>query len=164
LPRDIRIFAIAEAEAGFHARHSALGKRYAYRLHCGTADPFAWPYCWSVPERLDPAPVSEAMAQLVGRRDFAAYAANRGHRYETTVRHLWRASLESDGPRRWNLVFEADGFMYKMVRSLAGALVNVGLRRLPPEAPRAFLLSGERSPMVFVAPARGLFLEKVFYA
>ena len=61
------------------------------------------------------------------------------------------------------LRFEADGFMYKMVRSLVGTLINIGLGRLS-EADLAELLdSGKRSPFVYAAPAKGLFLEKVYY-
>jgi tRNA pseudouridine38-40 synthase len=61
------------------------------------------------------------------------------------------------------LNFQANGFMYKMVRSLAGTIANVGLGRLSLDAFSELLKSAERTPMVFVAPAKGLFLKKVFY-
>ena len=162
MPKDIRIQSAAQVDDDFHSRFSAVGKRYTYRLFLGQADPFTWPYCWSVPERLDLNRVDDALTHLLGQHDFAAFSANRGVAYESTVRCLTGARLSQDKDFVY-LTFEADGFMYKMVRSLAGTLVNVGLQRLEPRGVAQLVESAQRTPMVQVAPARGLFLEKVFY-
>lgn len=162
LPKSIRVMSAAPVGDDFHARFSAVGKRYHYRLFLGQADPFRWPYCWSVPERLDLNRVDEAMKLLIGKHDFAAFAANRGIEYETTVRTITSARVSEDREYVY-LTFEADGFMYKMVRSLAGTLVNVGLRRLEIADISTLIESAQRTPMVQSAPPRGLFLEKVFY-
>ncbi len=162
LPKTLRVLSAEAVEEGFHARFDAVGKRYHYRLFLGQADPFRWPYCWSVPERLDLNRVAAAMGRLVGQRDFAAFAANRGIEYETTVRTMTAARVTEDRDYVY-LTFEADGFMYKMARSLVGTMVNVGLRRLEVDAVDALLDSARRAPLVQSAPARGLFLEKVFY-
>lgn len=162
LPKSIRIESAYEVDESFHSRFSATGKRYHYRLFLGQADPFLWPYCWSIPDRLNLNQMSEAMASLVGKQDFAAFAANRGVDYESTVRTLKTAEMSQVG-ECVRLTFEADGFMYKMVRSLAGSLVNVGLKRLSVDGFQALLGEPKRTPLVQAAPARGLFLEKVFY-
>ena len=162
LPKSIRVSSAVEVDESFHARFSAVGKRYHYRLFLGQADPFRWPYCWSVPERLDLNRVELAMRALIGTQDFAAFAANRGVEYESTVRTMTAVRVTQDRDYVY-LVFEADGFMYKMVRSLAGTLVNVGMRRIEVEEVARLVATAKRTPMVQSAPPRGLFLEKVFY-
>lgn len=163
LPSDIRILNASEADPEFHARFSAKEKLYVYQLFLGAADPFKWRYCWSVPERLNLNLVAEAMREIEGTHDFAALAANRGQAYESTVRTIHEARVTQDADFVY-FSFRADGFMYKMVRTLVGTLVNVGLDRIPPGEVRRFFETRKRTPMAFVAPARGLFLERVFYA
>lgn len=163
LPKTVRIESAVEVDASFHARFSAVSKRYEYRLLLGEADPFKWPFCWPVSENIDLNRVADAMSLLVGKFDFAAFSANRGVDYESTVRHITEAALIQEGDLV-RLRFSADGFMYKMVRSLAGTVVNIGLRRLEPEGISELLESKVRTPMVLAAPARGLFLNKVFYS
>lgn len=162
LPRDIRILSAVREEDDFHARFSAKTKRYRYRLHLGTAPLFEWKYCWSVASSLDLNQVDDAMKLFVGEHDFAGFAANRGIEYESTVRRVTAAKISQKG-NFIDLSFEANGFMYKMARSLAGTLMNVGLDRMDIEDLRAIMETGERTPQVLVAPAQGLFLEKVFY-
>lgn len=162
LPKTIKVHSATQVEDDFHARFSAVSKRYHYRLFLGAPDPFQWPFCWSVRESLDLNRIAEAMKALLGEHDFAAFAANRGVEYESTIRTLTAAQVVKDGSQV-RLVFEANGFMYKMVRSLAGCLVNVGLNRIGVADVLRLLESAKRTPLVEAAPARGLFLEKVFY-
>lgn len=164
LPKSIRVDSAVQVGSDFHARFSAVSKRYQYRLRLGDADPFQWPFCWSVPDNLDLNLLDAALKRLVGKHDFAAFAASRGNglRYESTVRHLTEAEVSQDGDFV-RLSFRADGFMYKMVRSLTGAVVNVGLGRMELAEIGRLLVSAERMPLVQAAPAKGLFLEKVFY-
>ncbi|MDQ8184435.1 tRNA pseudouridine(38-40) synthase TruA [Pelagicoccus sp. SDUM812002] len=165
LPKSIRVESAAEVGDDFHSRFSAVSKRYRYCLKLGEADPFQWAYCWPVPASLDLNLLGAAMQKLLGKHDFAAFASSRGNglEYETTVRHITEAKVEQDS-QYLNLMFRADGFMYKMVRSLAGTVVNVGLGRLSLEAVDRLLESAERIPLVQAAPAKGLYLEKVFYS
>ncbi len=151
-----------QVDDDFHARFSAVSKRYEYRLYLGDPSPFEQRYSWPIEGNLDVAQMAEAIARLPGERDFGAFAANRGVEYETTVRKLFRAEMRQDN-RYLYLTFEANGFMYKMARSLVGTLVNVGFGRLSMDGFSALLETAERTPMVFVAPASGLFLEKVHY-
>lgn len=162
LPATIQVRSLRRVPWDFHARFSACGKRYRYEIYLGAADPFATRFCWSVERALDWAAVEQAAALLRGRHDFKAFAAEGGTERATTVRDLRRLEVVRRG-RRVRLTFEADGFLYKMVRSLTGALVNVGLGKITPAALAALLAGGRRPPVVQTAPAQGLSLERVFY-
>ena len=162
LPAAILVRSLRPAAADFHARFSARGKTYHYEIHLGEADPFTTRYCWSLGRPVDWAAVAAAAAVLRGKHDFKAFAAEGGKERETTVRDLRRIDLRRRG-RRVRLEFEADGFLYKMVRSLVGTLVNVGLGKLPPAEVSALLASRRRTPQVQTAPPQGLFLHRVDY-
>lgn len=164
LPPSIQIKSVRAVSPEFHARFSATAKRYTYHLFQGDADPFIRPFVWSLerPRPLDLEAMERAAAVLRGRHDFAAFAAEDGEEREDSVRHLHRLDLVRAG-RRLRLVFEADGFLYKMVRSLTGALVEVGEGRLDPERIAALLAGRRRTRAVPTAPPQGLFLDKVFY-
>lgn len=162
LPRTVQVSRIRKVPADFHARHSALGKRYHYYIYQGWADPFTHPYCWSIPRSLSIEAMSEAAAILRGKQDFMAFSAQGGYEKETTVRDLRVLTVRRTG-RRVIIAAEADGFLYKMVRSLVGGLVNVGTGRLTPDQVRQILESKKRTMLVETAPPQGLFLEKVFY-
>jgi tRNA pseudouridine38-40 synthase len=164
LPAAIQIKRLATAKSDFHARFSARGKRYSYRIVEGDADPFARPFLWRIEraKSLDVAAMRAGAAVLRGAHNFSAFAADNGGEVLDPVRDLRRLDVRQTG-RRLTLVFEADGFLYKMVRSLTGALVQVGEGRLAPAELAAMLASGKRTEKVPTAPAEGLFLEQVFY-
>lgn len=162
LPPGLQIAAIARARAGFHARFDARGKVYRYRIHLGDADPFTRPYCWTLFRPLDAAAMRAAARRLRGRHDFRAFSAENGPRREDTVRDLRRLEVGCRG-RRIEVVAEADGFLYKMVRSLVGALVAAGEGKLSLAEIDALLRGAPRTAAVQTAPAQGLFLERVLY-
>ncbi len=162
LPPAIQIKSVRPAAADFHARFQATGKRYVYHVHLGDADPFTRPYCWTVFRPLDVKAMQAAAAALCGRHDFRAFTARNGPEREDTVRDLRRLDVAVRG-RRLRITAESAGFLYKMVRSLAGVLVAVGEGRLSVEDVRGMLRAGARTPAVQTAPAQGLFLVKVFY-
>jgi len=162
LPRSILLRSLQPARADFHARFDATGKIYRYHLHLGEADPFEINYCWSLNRELDWTAVRAAAKILRGKHDFWAFSGENDRTYETTVRDLRRLDLQRKG-RRVTFTFEADGFLYKMVRSLTGALVNAGLGKVKPEELAALLKSRRRIPTVVTAPPQGLFLMRVLY-
>lgn len=162
LPAAIQIKSVRVARPDFHARFQAKGKRYVYHLHLGDADPFTRPYSWVIFKPLDLPAMRAAAAALRGRHDFRAFTALNGPEREDTVRNLRRLDVIGRG-RRVRIVAESEGFLYKMVRSLAGVLVAVGEGKLGAGDVRAMLRSGERTPAVQTAPAQGLFLMKVWY-
>jgi tRNA pseudouridine38-40 synthase len=162
LPAAIQVKSVRRAAGDFHARFQATGKRYEYRIHLGDADPFTRPYCWPFFRPLDVAQMQAAAAVLRGRHDFRAFTALNGPEREDTVRDLRQLEVTRRG-RMVRIVAEADGFLYKMVRSLAGVLVTAGEGKLTPAQIRAILTAGERTAAVQTAPPQGLFLMKVFY-
>ena len=162
LPETIQIRSVRVVAADFHARFQATKKRYVYHVHLGDADPFARPFCLQVLRPLDLAAMEAAAAVLRGRHDFRAFTALNGTEREDAVRNVSRLEIVRRG-RRVRITAEAEGFLYKMVRSLVGALLAVGEGRLTSERVREILLSRERTALVKTAPPQGLFLEKVFY-
>ena len=162
LPPAIQIKSARVVPAMFHARFQATGKRYEYRVHLGDADPFMRPYCWPVFRPLDVLAMQTAAAVLQGRHDFRSFTALNGPAREDTVRELRRLDVTRRG-RLVRITAEADGFLYKMVRSLAGVLVAVGEGKLMPARVQEILAARGRTALVHTAPPQGLFLVKVFY-
>jgi tRNA pseudouridine38-40 synthase len=103
-----------------------------------------------------------AAEALRGTHDFRALTALNGPEREDTVRDLQRLDVTKRGAKI-QIVAEANGFLYKMVRSIAGALVAVGEGRLSVAELKRIVASRQRTPAVHTAPPQGLFLAKVFY-
>lgn len=162
LPPDVFFHRVQAVGPDFHARFSARRKQYIYYLKEGPADPFEAPYCWGVKGTLDPKLMQEAANHLIGCHDFAAYSAFPGHARLSTVRNVSRLDVRKKG-RQVRIIAEADGFLYKMVRSLVGGLAKVGQGILVPEVLAEVLASRERTALIPTAPPQGLFLEKVIY-
>lgn len=164
LAEDIRILALRCTRPDFHARFNTSSKEYRYFIWNATVlPPHIRHYRWLVRPTLDVAAMRNAAARLVGSKDFSAFSANPNREIEDTVRHLHALSVTRRGHE---IVIRArgDGFLYKMVRSLAGYLVRVGTGELPPESAQPILESKTRTATVPTAPPQGLFLWKVFYA
>lgn len=163
LPETIQLRTLRAVDAGFHARFSAKGKIYSYRMSLGDADPFTRPYVWRWMRPLDTDLMARAAAEvLCGQHDFKAFSAFNGTERDDTVRNLQRLDVIRRG-RQLRIVAEADGFLYKMVRSLVGALVAVGEGKLTVAQLREIRDSRERTAAVHTAPPQGLFLERVIY-
>jgi len=158
----VRVRAAVAVPAAFDARFSALRRHYRYRLATGPSgaeplrarDTVSWPY----PVDLDA--VQAASALLLGEHDFAAFCRHREG--ATTVRELQRYAWTADGDV---LIAEvsADAFCHSMVRSLVGAVLDVGRGRRPVDWPAALLERRSRASEVPVAPAHGLTLVAVDY-
>ena len=165
LPKAIQIVSVRAASDDFHARFSAKGKIYEYRIFLGDADPFTRPFAWAILKPLDVKAMRSAAALLEGSHDFGAFSAFNGNELGesgSTIRNLRRLEVHQRGPKL-RIMAEADGFLYKMVRSLAGALVAVGEGKLTPNQISVILKSGKRTALVQTAPPQGLFLRRVKY-
>lgn len=162
LPRSILLKSVRPAPPDFHARFDAKGKIYRYHVHLGDADPFEVNFCWSLGRAIDWRAVQATAKLLRGKHDFWAFSGENDRTYETTVRHLRRLEVRKRG-QRVTFTFEADGFLYKMARSLAGALVNVGLGKMKPADVAALLKTRKRIAEVVTAPPQGLFMVRVIY-
>jgi len=165
LPATIQVKSVRAVAADFHARFDAKAKRYVYHLQLGDADPFNRAYCWSVFRPLDFSAMQAAAAVLRGRHDFRAFTAlgGQGETPENAVRNLRRLDLVKRG-RSITITAEAEGFLYKMMRSLVGMLVSVGEGKVTLAEVRTILASKKRTARVLTAPPQGLFLVKVFYS
>ena len=164
LPTDIRLLHVCLREPGFSARYAACGKAYTYCVNTSPVLlPFAGRYAWHLPKRrFDLDAMRAAAAALVGEHDFASFGVNPKRELPTTVCTLHRLEIIPDG--EW-LFFNVMGnaFLYKMVRSLAGWLVHVGLGRRRAEETTAVLAARRRMAAADTAPAGGLFLARVFF-
>jgi len=164
LPDDIAVRSVRVVPDDFHARFHARGKRYVYRIAVSRTRPAVGRnyYHW-VRRPLDLARMRMAASHLVGRHDFASFATNPGYeRKRGTVRTVQHLHLVQ---RPWglDLAVQGDGFLYNMVRAIAGTLVDVGSGRLTPEDVRAILAARNRSAAGPTAPAAGLYLLRVLY-
>lgn len=164
LPKGILITSVRHVSDSFHARYSATGKRYIYKMYEGWAPPFSSRYTLSLENRkVDVARMKAGAAYLVGSHDFTAFAADRGDdSSEDPVKNVWRLDVARRG-KSIKVVVEGSGFLYKMVRSMVGALIDVGTGKLEPDHVGKILQSRIRTAWVVTAPAHGLTLEKVFY-
>jgi tRNA pseudouridine38-40 synthase len=165
LPPAIRIMECRFVSDSFHARFSAKGKIYRYRVWNGPVlPPLENGRAWHVRDPINREAVATAAKSLIGEHDFASFAANRGLRVADTVRTLRAVRIRKVGPLL-TFNFEGNGFLYKMVRLLVGALVQIGVGKASPHEIQSRLahprrtITAERN----VAPAAGLFLFRVRY-
>lgn len=161
LPNDIRIRSVEYADPDFNARFSAKGKAYVYVVNTGDLNPFTSRWSCYQPEFTQFDAVREAMKTLEGRHDFSAFTVELDPTKDH-VRRLYKVELKQFGPLAC-MCFVGNGFLYKMVRSMTGALLEVGRGRMRAERVGEMLASRNRSMAKDTAPACGLFLMKVFY-
>jgi len=170
LPPDIVVLRADRVPPDFDPKKAA-SKTYCYRLwRSRVPSPFWRDRALHLTQELDLEACRAALAPLVGWHDFAAFR-DTGSSARTTVRRLRRADLSVRPlPPDWpvpgefiEIWFEADGFLYHMVRIIVGTLIEVGLGRLPALVTRQALASGKRAALGPTAPACGLWLEKVVY-
>ncbi|MFT4108155.1 tRNA pseudouridine(38-40) synthase TruA [Propionicimonas sp.] len=161
LPEDVVVRRVTVAPDGFDARFAAIWRRYAYRLADGPLDPLQRHTTTAVRAAVEVAALNAAGETLIGLHDFAAFC--RAREGATTIRQLQqlRAARLDDG--RIEVGVRADAFCHSMVRSLVGALVEVGTGRRDAGWLAGLLGAGSRSAEVPVMPAHGLVLEEVGY-
>lgn len=163
LPPEVAILTAEEKPADFHARFSALGKRYDYELLTGPVrHPLYYKRAWWVGPDLDWEAVAEALPAFIGERDFAAFQSA-GSEVSSTVRTIHGAALSRSGPLTRRLTFVGSGFLRHMVRAMVGLLAETGKGRLPAASIPEIIASGDRRRAGPTAPADGLYLFGVFY-
>ena len=162
LPADIRIRKSEAVSEDFHARFSNKGKRYRYLIYqspnAGALNRNTHAH---VIYPLDDEKMRRELTALIGTHDFAAFAAS-GSVVKDTVRTIYSASLTRRGDEL-ELLVEGSGFLYNMVRIIAGTLISVGAGRLEEGAFARAIQSGNRLDLGVTAPAHGLTLMEVYY-
>ena len=165
LPEDIAVFSAQWVSEDFHARYSVKEKEYLYRIYNSPVrDPFEEGRSHRLPRRIDDEGLSrmrEAAKHICGTHDFSAYMAQ-GSKVQSTVRTVRYAEVEREGDL---ILFRiaADGFLYNMVRILAGTLVEVAEGKIDPDEIDAITASRDRSRAGLTMPACGLYLNYVRY-
>lgn len=169
LAPEIRIESIEPTTEDFNARFSALAKRYVYSFDLGQEpDPLAARYAWHIPYTLDMDLMAALLPQLEGEHDFAGFQST-GSQINTTVRTLFEVRLHhsafigpANNPDLWHLAIRGDGFLYHMVRNIAGTLVEIARGRFEPSFIADSLVSG--GPFLgHCAPPQGLVMAEVEY-
>ena len=162
LPPEIAVLSARDMPEHFSVRHDNVGKHYCYtidnqRIH----DPFQLRYAWFIRKPLDRQAMLAGAEILLGTHDFSAFEGQ-----NTTpmnpVKTMYGIILTERGSLL-DIHVIGDGFLYHMVRNIAGGLVDLGLHRLEPDEFRRILDGRDRTRLGATAPARGLCLEEVFY-
>jgi tRNA pseudouridine38-40 synthase len=151
LPKSIVVRSVELMPDTFHARHSARGKLYEYRILNRPERPAVErDYCWHIHQLLDDAAMNQAGLALIGPHDFSSFQTQPTDN-DDPICHLQR--------------FEAyaDRFLKQMIRSIVGTLVEVGLSKRTPQSLRTILKTRDRSAAGKTAPPQGLFLVRVDY-
>ena len=162
LPKDIVVWQAEEVPPDFHCRYDAVGKHYRYTLrNSKICMPFDRLFVWHFVPPLDVIRMKKALPYLVGTRNFKAFTAAHSGRSDF-VRRLDAITVEKRGD---DIIFDflGRGFLYKMVRSITGFLVDVGRGHLAPETAERAIATGDRSLLGLTAPPQGLNLVKIYY-
>jgi len=162
LPPDIRVLESDVAAEDFSARRAAKARLYRYYLYPSAVGlPHLRRFCYRLRRSLDVGLLDRMARQLIGEHDFTAFAAA-GDSNASKQRRVAVSCCYSQGPF---VVYKvvANSFLWRMVRSMVGTLVELEERKADPQELLAILRSKERIRAGQTAPARGLFLEKVYY-
>lgn len=162
LPEEVAVIYSEEAEQDFHARFSAIGKTYEYRiLNRYSRSPVQAKRGWHIREPLDLYSMQQAAESFKGSHDFSAFCSS-GHSVLTYTRTIFSSLWMVDGEcliyRVWG-----NGFLYNMVRIMAGTMVEVGMRKRPAQDIARLLELKDRKQAGITAPPQGLYLVKVHY-
>lgn len=163
LGKTIEVTNLQKVSADFHARDSAVGKCYSYKIwNHVDLPPEMDGKVWYIPEKLDVGAMQRACPFFIGKMDYASFAKVPNYKRATSVRTVYSLGLREDGH---SLCFSiiADGFLYKMVRNIVRALVKVGEGKTSSEDLSRIINAKNRQAAPGTAPASGLYLDAVFY-
>ncbi|MCX5641673.1 MAG: tRNA pseudouridine(38-40) synthase TruA [Candidatus Omnitrophica bacterium] len=169
LPDSVRVLSAQKASDDFHPQFQAKKKAYRYLVQNTSApNPLISPYAYFFPKKLNLTKMRQAAAYLVGRYDFTAFQAS-GRKVNDPVRTVYSLTVKEESADLFQaaglvgITIVGSGFLYKMVRNIAGTLLEVGRGKIKPEAVREILESGDRRKAGKTMPARGLTLLWVEY-
>jgi tRNA pseudouridine38-40 synthase len=162
LPEDIGVIEVEEVQERFHARFNARYKTYLYKIwNRKHPNPFMRKYSMHIPEDLNVEAMKKASRHFIGTHDFTAFSNVRS-KTKSFVRTVEAVTVEEkDG--FIDIRITGDGFLHNMVRKIVGCLVQTGKGLLPEEEIPSIIESKDRSRVLFMAEAKGLFLESVVF-
>ena len=162
LPEDIVVTSLEEVEERFHSRYNAKSKVYVYKIYNNDVhDPFMRKYTNHIARKLDLNLMKEASKLLVGEHDFTSFASSKSKK-KSNVRTIHSIEIQQNNDLI-EIYVEGDGFLYNMVRIIAGALIDAGLRRKSIKDIQYMIEAKDRSIASDTAPSKGLHLYKVKY-
>lgn len=163
LPPSLRILRSTRAAKDFHARFSATGKIYRYEIwNAPVLPPLLHGRVWHLFRDVDHGILRDLASEIVGTHDFRGFCADSGSLPESTVRTIRRAVVRGRGPAL-SITMEGDGFLYRMVRMLVGAMVKVALGKEERSVFLRRLADAKPWPTPAMGPAEGLYLVRVLY-
>lgn len=162
LPEDIAAITAEEAKMGFHAQRNARWKLYEYRIwNARERSPLRCRDFYFYPHKLDVSLMRRAAKLLTGRHDFRAFESS-GSRRKSAIRTV-RKFLVSRKGNEIRIAIEANGFLYRMARSMVGALLAAGANKLDLAGLKKVIGTGVRNHLIPVVPGHGLTLKKIIF-
>lgn len=167
LPQDIAVISVEEVDARFHARFHCKAKTYCYRIdNRPVQDVFQSKFRTHILPRLDVKAMQRAAVLLTGSHDFTSFTSAKS-KTKSMVRELSSVTVtsgeEAGGEGFINLTFTGNGFLYHMVRIMAGTLIEIGLHQRSPKDIKSIFEAKERAVAGYTAPPEGLVLESLEY-
>ncbi|MGI6189207.1 MAG: tRNA pseudouridine(38-40) synthase TruA [Clostridiales bacterium] len=163
IPPDIRILHSQEVSMDFHARYSAVAKRYRYSVLTRPHAPaIGRNYYYHIPDILDVDAMNDATRYIIGTHDFKAFQSG-GASSKSTVRTVYEAYWKQEPPCRLYFNVKGNGFLYNMIRILVGTFIEIGRHKISSSDMKNILESGKRNNAGPTAPPHGLCLEQVYY-
>lgn len=162
LPPDIAVYDCREVSYDFHARYDCKGKEYVYLIYNGRyRNPFYEYKAYFYPFPLDAESMNNEAKAFIGRYDFSAFCSS-GSEVQDKTREIYSCTAERKGDII-EIRINGDGFLYNMVRIIAGTLVDIQRGKIPTGEIAAIIESRDREKAGVTAPPEGLYLNRVFY-
>lgn len=162
LPEDIVCTGAEIVNEDFHAKNSAVKKRYVYKILAREfPDAFLCRYAWHFKYPVDIDKMRTAAKAFLGEHDFIGFASS-GFTVKTTVREIYSLDILHEGDII-TIDITGNGFLYNMVRIIAGTLIFAGCGKIDPESMADIISSRDRTRAGITAPPQGLFLKEVYY-
>ena len=162
LTSDIVCKSIEQVDLRFHSRYNATSKKYLYRiLNDKIGNPFTRKYSYHYDKTIDIEKMVEGSKRLLGTHDFRAFSSDK-RKKKSTVRTISKIDIEKNS-NEINITIEGDGFLYNMVRILAGTLLDVGTGKITVSQIEDILVSKQRSEAGAMLPPHGLYLMEVSF-
>lgn len=163
LPNDIVIQHSEEVSDDFHSRYSAKGKKYRYLIYnAAHASAIMRNRTYHVRPELDFDKMQEAAKHFIGEHDFAAFQAT-GGQVRSTVREIYSMELCKKDDNLISIEVSGSGFLYNMVRIIAGTLIYVGMGKIEADEIPSIIDGLDRTRAGKTAPAEGLYLMEIYY-